>query len=123
MEQHRQPACKPTSCEDGYMLLAVVVMAALVLIALSVAAPVVAKDLRRDKEIESQHRMQQYVRAIRMYQIKFPGQYPPSIKALEGSNNIRFLRHVYVDPLTGKADYKLIHQGQQQTKIHVFFGQ
>jgi type II secretory pathway pseudopilin PulG len=105
------------------MLLAVVVMVALVLIALSVAAPVVARQLRRDKEVESEHRMEQYVRAIQLYQRKFPGQYPASIKVLEGTNNIRFLRHVYVDPLTGKADYKLIHQGEQKTKIHVFFGQ
>ena len=104
------------------MLLAVVVMVALVLIALSVAAPIVARQLRREKEVESQHRMEQYVRAIQLYQRTFPGQYPASIKALENSNNVRFLRHVYVDPLTGKADYKLIHQGEQKTKIHVFFG-
>jgi type II secretory pathway pseudopilin PulG len=104
------------------MLLAVVVMVALVLIALAVAAPVVARDLRRDKEVESQRRMQQYVRAIRCYYRKF-NSYPGSIKALEKTNNLRFLRHQYVDPLTGKADYKLIHQGEQQTKIHVFFGQ
>ena len=105
------------------MLLAVVVMVALVLIALSVAAPVVARQLQREKEVESQHRMQQYVRAIQLYQRKFPGQYPASIKVLENTNNVRFLRHVYVDPLTGKADYKLIHLGEQKTKIHVFFGQ
>ncbi len=109
--------------EDGFMLLAVIVMVALLLIALSVAAPVVARQLRRDKEVESQHRMEEYVRAIQLYQRKFPGQYPPSIKALENSNNVRFLRHQYLDPLTGKADYKLIHQGEQKTKIHVFFGQ
>jgi type II secretory pathway pseudopilin PulG len=108
--------------ESGFMLIAVVVMVALVLIALSVAAPVVARQLRRDKEIESQHRMEQYVRAIQLYQRKFPNQYPASIKALEGTNNIRYLRQQYVDPLTGKADYKLIHQGEQKTKIHVFFG-
>jgi type II secretory pathway pseudopilin PulG len=112
-----------TSGEEGFMLLAVVVLVAVVLIALAVAAPVVARQLRRDKELESQHRMEQYVRAIQMYQRKFPGQYPASIKVLENSNNIRFLRHVYVDPLTGKADYKLIHLGEQKTKIHVFFGQ
>jgi type II secretory pathway pseudopilin PulG len=104
------------------MLLAVVVMVALVLIALAVAAPVVARQLRRDKEIESQHRMEQYVRAIQLYQRKFPNQYPPSIKALEGSNSVRYLRKQYVDPLTGKADYKLIHQGEQKTTIKVFFG-
>jgi hypothetical protein len=108
--------------EAGFMLLAAVVMVAVLLIALSVAAPIVARQLRRDKEIESQHRMEQYVRAIQLYQRKFPGQYPASIKILENTNNVRFLRHVYVDPLTGKADYKLIHQGEQQTKIHVFFG-
>jgi type II secretory pathway pseudopilin PulG len=110
------------AAEQGFMLLAVIVMVALLLIALSVAAPVVARQLRRDKEIESQHRMEQYVRAIQLYQRKFSGQYPASIKVLEGTNNVRFLRHQYVDPLTGKADYKLIHQGEQKTKIHVFFG-
>ncbi len=102
------------------MLVFVIFLVALVLIALAVAAPVVARQLRRDKEIESQHRMQQYVRAIQLYQRKFPNQYPPSIKALESSNNIRYLRHQYVDPLTGKADYKLIHQGEQKTKIRIF---
>ena len=112
-----------TPGEEGFMLLAVVVMVALVLIALAVAAPVVARQLQRDKEIESQHRMEQYVRAVQLYQRKFPGQYPASIKILENTNNVRFLRHVYVDPLTGKADYKLIHLGEQKTKIHVFFGQ
>ncbi len=104
------------------MLLAAVVMVALLLIAVSVAAPVVARQLQRDKEIESQHRMNEYVRAIQLYYRSF-GNYPPSIKALENNNNIRFLRKVYVDPLTGKADYRLIHQGEQRTKIHVFFGQ
>jgi type II secretory pathway pseudopilin PulG len=109
--------------EEGFMLLAVVVMVAILLIALSVAAPVVARQLQREKEVESQHRMNEYVRAIQLYQRKFPGQYPASIKVLESNNNVRFLRHVYVDPLTGKTDYKLIHLGEQKTKIHVFFGQ
>ena len=109
--------------EEGFLLLAVVVMVAILLIVLSVAAPVVARQLQREKEVESQHRMNEYVRAIQLYQRKFPGQYPASIKVLESNNNIRFLRHVYVDPLTGKTDYKLIHLGEQKTKIHVFFGQ
>jgi type II secretory pathway pseudopilin PulG len=112
-----------TAGEAGFMLLTVVVMVALVLIALAVAAPVVARQLQRDREVESIHRANEYVRAIQLYQRKFPNQYPPSIKALEGTNNLRFLRHQYVDPLTGKADWRLIHQGEQKTKIHVFFGQ
>jgi len=108
--------------ESGYMLLAVVVLCALVLIALAVAAPMVAKDLQRDKEVESQHRAMQYERAIRLYYRKTKS-YPPSIEALKNTNNVRFLRQEYVDPLTGKADWKLIKQGQQQTKTRVFFGQ
>lgn len=112
-----------TNSEAGYMMLAVVVMTAMMLIALSVAAPMVARDIRRDKEVESEMRAQQYVRAIRLYQRKFPGQYPPSLDALEKTNNIRFLRQQYVDPLTGKADWRVIHLGQQQTTIKVPFGQ
>jgi type II secretory pathway pseudopilin PulG len=108
--------------EAGYMLLAVVVMVALVLIALAVAAPVVARDLRRDKEVESQHRAEQYVRAIQLYYRKNKS-YPPSIKALENTNNVRYLRQEYVDPLTGKSDWRLIHQGQQKTTIKGFFGE
>ena len=107
--------------EGGYMLLAVVVLVALVLIALAVAAPVVAKDLRRDKELESERRAEQYVRAIQLFYRKNQS-YPPSIKALENTNNVRYLRQKYVDPLTGKSDWKLIHLGEQKTKIHVFFG-
>ena len=39
--------------EKGFLLVGVIVMAALILIALSVAAPVIAKDLRREKELEA----------------------------------------------------------------------
>ncbi len=108
--------------EAGYMLVAVIVMVALVLIALSVAAPVVAKDLRRQKEIESQHRAQQYVRAIRLFYRK-THTYPANIDALKNTNNVRFLRQEYVDPLTGKSDWKIIHLGEQKTTVKGFFGQ
>jgi type II secretory pathway pseudopilin PulG len=119
MNKTHQPDRDP---EAGYMLLAVVVMVALVLIALAVAEPVIARSLRRDKELESQHRAEQYVRAIQLYYRKNKS-YPPSLKALENTNNIRYLRQEYVDPLTGKSDWRLLHQGQQKTTIKGFFGQ
>lgn len=118
--EHEAPATD--SGEAGFMLVAVIAMVALVLLTLAVAAPVIAKQLQRDKEVESEHRAQQYVRAIRLYYRKF-NTYPPSIDALKQSNNIRFLRQEYIDPLTGKADWRLLHQGQQKTTIKVFFGQ
>jgi type II secretory pathway pseudopilin PulG len=108
--------------ESGYMLLAVVVMAAVILIGLAVAAPIISYSIRRDKEVEAEHRANEYVRAIQLFYRKNNG-YPPSIKALEGTNNVRYLRHQFVDPLTGKADWRLIHQGEQKTTIKGFFGQ
>ena len=99
-----------------------VLMVSLVLIALAVAAPVVARDLRRDKEVESMHRQQEYVRALRLYYRKFKS-YPPSMDALEKSNNVRYLRKQYIDPLTGKADWRIIHVGENQTTVKGFFGE
>jgi type II secretory pathway pseudopilin PulG len=108
--------------EAGYMLLAVVVMCALVLIALAVAAPLVAKDIRREKEVESVHRMQQYVRAIQLYQRQCKcATYPPSMDALEKGTNVRFLRKKWVDPLTGKSNWRVI--SNPQTTVKGFFGQ
>lgn len=108
--------------EAGFMLVFVVLLAALMLIALAAAAPVVAKDLQRDKEVESAHRANEYVRAIRLYYKKFRT-YPPSIEALENTNDVRFLRKQYIDPLTGKADWRIIHAGENKTTVKGFFGQ
>jgi type II secretory pathway pseudopilin PulG len=110
------------SGEQGFMLLGLIVAIALVLIALSVAASKEAFILRREREVESARRANQYVRAIQLYYKKF-GRYPATIEQLENSNNIRFLRQRYVDPLTGKADYRLIPVGQNQTTVKGFFGE
>ena len=108
--------------EEGFMLVGLIVAIFFILLALSVAAPRVAKELRREKEVEAVHRGNQYVRAIRLYYRK-NGHYPGSIEQLEKTNNIRFLRQQYVDPLTGKADWKLIHVGEAKTTVKGFFGQ
>jgi len=109
--------------EQGFLLVGVIVMAALVLIALSVAAPVLAKDLQRERELEAIHRGQQYTRAIRLYYKKFNA-YPTSVKALEGGTpQERFLRQHYLDPMTGKDDWRLIGVGQAKTTVKGFFGE
>lgn len=109
--------------EQGFLLVGVIVMVALVLIALSLAAPIVAKDLRREKELEAVHRGQQYTRAIRLYYKKF-NSYPSSVKLLEGgAPKERYLRQHYLDPFTGKDDWRLIAQGQAKTTVKGFFGQ
>ena len=104
------------------MLLGLIVAIAIILIMLSVAAAKEAFTLRREREEESIHRANQYVRAIQLYYKKF-GHYPATIEQLENSNNIRYLRKRYVDPLTGKADYRVIAVGQNKTTVKGFFGQ
>jgi len=113
---------EPRSGEQGFLLVGVIVMAAIVLIVLSVAAPIVAKDLKRERELEAKHRGEQYVRAIRLFYQK-NNTYPASVKALENTNNVRYLRQHYLDPMTGKDDWKLIGLGQAKTTVKGFFGQ
>jgi len=109
--------------EDGYILIAVLFLVFMVLLTLSIAAPKVAADIERDREIELQHRGLQYRRAIQLYYKKFAA-YPPNMEALEQSNNIRFLRKRYKDPATGKDEWKLIHVGENKTPTAMgFFGQ
>jgi type II secretory pathway pseudopilin PulG len=107
--------------EAGYVLLAVLVLMFLMLLVLTIAAPTVAMQLKHDQEIETEHRANQYVRAIRLFHKK-TGNYPTSIEQLEKTNNQRYLRQRYLDPLTGKDDWKLIMVGQNKTTVKGFFG-
>lgn len=115
------PELLSESGDDGFMLLTALVMVFLVLLVLSVAAPRIARSIQRDRELESEHRAQQYVRAVRIFYIKFK-RYPTSIEQLEKTNNQRFLRQRYADPLTGKDDWRIIHVGENQTTVKGFFG-
>jgi type II secretory pathway pseudopilin PulG len=108
--------------EQGFMLVGLIVAIFLILLALSVAAPKVAQELRREREVEAIHRGNQYVRAIRVY-YKKSGMYPATMEQLEKTNNIRYLRQRYVDPITGKVDWRLIHVGEAKTTVKGFFGQ
>jgi type II secretory pathway pseudopilin PulG len=114
---HRRP-----QSESGYILLAVLFMVVLILVALAVAAPRIATDIQRDREDELIHRGKQYTRAVKLYYKKF-GRYPSSIDQLENTNNIRFLRKRYVDPMTGKDDWKIVHFGEAHVKAMGLFGQ
>jgi len=85
---HQSRSPTTSSHDDGFILLTALVMVFLVLLVLSLAAPRIAKSIQRDRELESEHRAQQYV-----------------------------------DPLTGKDDWRLIHVGENQTKVKGFFGE
>jgi hypothetical protein len=98
-------------------------MAVMILIFLAVAAPKVAADIERDREVELMHRGMQYRRAIQLYYRKF-GAYPPNMEALEKTNQVRFLRKRYRDPVTGKDEWHMIHFGENKLPtVMGFFGQ
>lgn len=107
--------------EAGIVLLFVICMTVLLLLSLAVAAPKIATSIQRQKDLETIHRGEQYRRAIQLYYRQF-GQYPTSIDQLVNTNNVRFLRKRYTDPLTGKDDWKPIYYGQAHVHPLGFFG-
>jgi type II secretory pathway pseudopilin PulG len=109
--------------EEGYLLLAVMFLMALLVLSLAVAAPSVARSIQRDREVETMERGKQYIRAVRLYYRKFHA-YPPNVDALVKTNEIRFLRKRYTDPMTGKDDWKPVLFGQNKVPTAMgFFGQ
>jgi type II secretory pathway pseudopilin PulG len=110
--------------EEGYVLIAVIFLVALLTIALAVALPKMSKEIQRDRELETMHRGKQYARGVKLYYKKF-GAYPPNVDALvKPTNNIRFLRKKYADPTTGKEDWKPVRFGQNKAPTAMgFFGQ
>ena len=117
-------SCYPmrrTGSQDGYVLLAILFALTLLVIALSAAAPRAAKAIQRQKEAELIRRGEQYALAIRRFYKKF-GRYPSDLDQLENTNNIRFLRRKYLDPITGKDDWQPIQFGQARPPTG-FFGQ
>lgn len=84
---------------------------AMVIGSLSIARLYVGQ-IKRERELELIHRGAQYSRAVKKYYKKF-NRYPSSLDQLENTNQIRFLRRRYKDPMTGK-DFKLLHFGEVQ---------
>src|SRR5437763_9339142 len=101
--------------QQGYMLLMMMLFVALMAIAAAAAAPSLVFNIQRDREQELIHRGVQYSRAIRNYVKKF-GKYPTRLEDLENTNNLRFLRKRYKDPITGK-DFRLLHTVDVQTSF------
>jgi hypothetical protein len=96
--------------ESGFALLLVFAMAASIAILLYTEMPRVVFEAQRVREQTLIDHGEQYSRAIKLFVRKFQ-RYPQRIEDLESTNNIRFLRRRYKDPMTGKDDWRLIHAG------------
>lgn len=76
--------------------------------------PRVGFETQRDREQILIDRGEQYQRAIWLYYRKF-SRYPQKMDDLEETNNLRFLRKRYKDPLTGKDEWRVVHMGPTGT--------
>ena len=99
---------RPKLRDSGHLLLAILLMMALMVIAATYEAPRIVQQLKRDREEEMIHRGTEYARAIKKYYKKM-GSYPSTVEQLENTNNIRFLRKRYKDPLTKDGKWVLLH--------------
>jgi type II secretory pathway pseudopilin PulG len=92
------------------MLLAILFMLFLLMISATLAVPKVKQSIQREQEIEMIHRGEQYARAIKRYYKKF-NRYPSRLEELENTNNIRFLRRRYKDPMNPEGKFRLLYFG------------
>ena len=97
--------------EEGYVLLTLLLVVALMAIAATAILPALSYRIRRDREDEMIHRGVQYSRAIRAYFKKF-GRYPTKLEDLDNTNNLRYLRKHYKDPANKNQEFRLLHYGE-----------
>ena len=96
--------------ESGFALLLVFLMAAMIAITLYMEIPRVAFETQRQKEELLIERGEQYKRAIKLFvSPRGAGRWPATIAELESFNNRRYLRRRFLDPMTGKDDWRLVH--------------
>ncbi|HLV87927.1 MAG TPA: hypothetical protein VKV39_13165 [Candidatus Sulfotelmatobacter sp.] len=112
---HRRPRRSSSKKEDGYVLMILLLLVAMIIIGAAAIVPTIKYEIEHDREEELIHRGVQYSRAIRGYYKKF-GRYPVKIEDLQNTNNMRFLRKRYKDPMNchnGQCeDFKLLHFGE-----------
>jgi hypothetical protein len=90
--------------------LLVFLMASLIAISLYMEMPRVAFQAERQKEQLLIEHGEQYKRAIGLFlRTNKNARWPASIEELESFNNHRSLRKRYIDPMTGKDEWRLIH--------------
>src|SRR5215471_18032404 len=95
--------------DSGFAVLLIFLMAAVIAITLYMEIPRVAFETQRQKEQLLIERGEEYKRAIYLFQKANPGRWPAKIEELESFNNKRFLRKRFVDPMTGKDEWRLVH--------------
>ena len=99
--------------QDGYAILLVAFLTAMMMVGVIVAAPSIRTERRREKEEEMIWRGKQYVHAIKLYYRK-NGRFPTNLDDLTKPKNgsLRYLRQEYKDPMNKEdGKWRLIYVG------------
>jgi type II secretory pathway pseudopilin PulG len=102
-----QTGVNHSKAQRGYILLTLLLAVSLLAFAAAVVAPSIAFQIRRDREEEMIHRGAQYSRAVRLY-AKKTGRFPLTLQDLYQQGNMRYIRKLYKDPISG-GDFRLLH--------------
>ncbi|HUO26511.1 MAG TPA: hypothetical protein VMU61_12655 [Candidatus Aquilonibacter sp.] len=97
------------SSQQGYVLLTLLLLVALMTITAAVVAAKITTEIQRDREEELIHRATEYRRAISRF-TKKSGRFPMTLDDLDHTSGVRYLRRRYKDPITGK-DFRLLRMG------------
>src|SRR5271170_2911314 len=120
-QDHHNPPQISAACrqrDGGYLLLAILLMMAFMVITLTYyVAPRIVQQIKRDREEEMIHRGTEYARAVKKFYKKF-GRYPATLEQLDNTNQIRFLRKHYKDPLTKDGKWKMLNYGDIQALLN-----
>lgn len=100
------------SCDEGYTLVVLVMIIAVMAIMMAVAVQIVSFQMKREREAELIFRGKQYVEAIRLYKQKY-GRNPMQMKELWEADP-RVLRQRWIDPITNSDKWGLVFMGQGQ---------
>jgi type II secretory pathway pseudopilin PulG len=124
---HVTSSCQPDAvCVRGYALIAALLM----VVAASLAAALVVHraktEAQREREAELLFIGDQYRQALRSYYAQRPGgsapQFPATLKELLVDTRfpqpVRHLRRIFVDPLTGQADWVLERSQGRIVGVH-----
>jgi type II secretory pathway pseudopilin PulG len=91
--------------KEGYILIILMVAVFIMAIGFLLAAPIWKTQIQREKEEELIFRGKQYVEAVRLFQIKYPGSFA---KTFEELLEERCLRKMYKDPMTENGEWNII---------------
>lgn len=106
----RRTRCTPRASQRGFALLTIVFLAAVIAVGLAASLPRIAMQAQRVREERLIYRGEQYRRAIELY-FREHKKYPADLDDLEDTNDVRYLRRRYKDPITGDDEWRIIHMG------------